>query len=287
MKNLLIDGNNLVHRAYWIANSRGGVSHLSIVLTAVKSYVEQFSPGKIYCAWDMRKSDEKAFRKQESGEYKQTRDDDYNAQVHELTDVIEKMFSYLGIINVYPGQGEADDIIFWLSKYIDGENVIISADTDLLQLIDDKTVVFSPVKKVLYDSNTFFEKYQIYPEQYCLYKCITGDKSDNIIGIDGFGNKRSLAVVRGDVTLTAEQREIVYNNMKLINLDNTGIKNWDEEYQFYQKQLDDYEDSADFDKFKNICEKFNLNNILKQESKWHDAFFMKSAVSNIIEQLFA
>ena len=116
MKNLIIDGNNLVHRAYWVSNSRGGVNHLSIVLTSIKSYVEKFEPTKIYCAWDMRKSSEVAFRKEGDSVYKETRDNEYNAQVHELTSVIENLFESLGIINVYPMRGEADDIIFWLSK---------------------------------------------------------------------------------------------------------------------------------------------------------------------------
>ena len=287
MKNLIIDGNNLVHRAYWVANSRGGVNHLFIVLTSIKSYVEKFTPDKIYCAWDMRKSDEVAFRKQGDSVYKGTRDDEYNEQVHNLTSVIENLFESLGIVNIYPKRGEADDIIFWLSKKLSGKNTIVSADTDLLQLISADTVVFSPIKKVLFDIPMMYEKYNMHPNRFCEFKCIVGDKSDNIEGVPGFGNKRALNIIKGEKTLTNDQQKIVDRNKELINLDNSLNGMWADEYKFYDTQIAAAECKPNFITFKNICEKFNLNSILKQESKWHDIFFMKSALNDTISKLFA
>jgi hypothetical protein len=62
---------------------------------------------------------------------------------------------------------------------------------------------------------------------------------------------------------------------------------WVDEYKFYDSQIPDAEFEPNFKTFKNICEKFNLNSILKQESKWHDVFFMKSVLNNTISKLFA
>jgi DNA polymerase-1 len=270
-----------------VANSRGGVNHLFIVLTSIKSYVEKFKPKKMYCAWDMRKSSEVAFRKQGDSVYKETRDDEYNAQVHELTSVIENLFESLGIINVYPKRGEADDIIFWLSKKLSGENVIISADTDLLQLVSAETKIFSPIKKILFDIPMMYEKYNMHPNRFCEFKCIVGDKSDNIEGVPGFGNKRALDIIKGEKTLTNDQQKIVDRNKELINLDNSLNEMWTDEYKFYDTQIAAAECKPNFTTFKNICEKFNLNSILKQESKWHDIFFMKSALNDTISKLFA
>jgi 5'-3' exonuclease len=263
------------------------MNHLSIVLNAVKSYVEKFNPTSVYCAWDMRESSEKALRKQDNTDYKQTRDNDYNAQVHKLTYVIEFLFDSLGILNMYPHRGEADDIMFWLAKNLEGENVLITADTDLLQVINETNTVFSPIKKILFDVDMMIEKYGMHPDKYCEYKCITGDKADNIAGIPGFGNKRSLSVIKGDIKLNEEQQKIVDVNMSLINLDNTGKEDWDAEYSFYSKQLEEEWPTADFNRFKTICEKFNISSILKQEDKWRDVFFLKGTLNNMLERLFA
>lgn len=49
--------------------------------------------------------------------------------------------------------------------------------------------VWSPVKKVLYDVGRFKAEYLVSPENFRIVKALTGDKSDNIPGIKGFGNK--------------------------------------------------------------------------------------------------
>ena len=52
---------------------------------------------------------------------------------------------------MYPGVLEADDVISWMSKKSDELKVIVSVDQDMLQLIDDNNVVYSPMKDVLID----------------------------------------------------------------------------------------------------------------------------------------
>ena len=55
MKILTIDGNNLVHRVYWVANNIKNVSenyHVYMFLNSVKSYVEMYQPDKVICVWD-------------------------------------------------------------------------------------------------------------------------------------------------------------------------------------------------------------------------------------------
>ncbi len=55
MKILTIDGNNLVHRVYWVANNIKNVSenyHVYMFLNSVKSYVEMYQPDKVLCVWD-------------------------------------------------------------------------------------------------------------------------------------------------------------------------------------------------------------------------------------------
>lgn len=285
-KHLIIDGNNLVHRAFWISNNNDSADHVFITLRSLKSYVEQFKPDKIWCAWDMRLSREPALRKKLDENYKQTRDTEYNQQVHNETDLIVEFFSKLGVKNIFPTRGEADDIIFWLTQQLEGKKIIISADTDFFQLIDEKTVVYSPVKKILYDVQAFFNKFEFYPKDYAYYKSITGDKADNIIGLEKIGPKRALQILNKETALSADQRMHIENNMKLISLDNTGDEEWEAEYSLYSEQLES-DSSTDFAGFLEMCENRNFNSIIKQQSLWHNSFCIKSVMNNIISELFS
>ena len=60
---------------------------------------------------------------------------------------VRKISKGLGLCNMYPGVLEGDDVIAFLCKELDGHNVIVSVDQDLLQLIDHRTDVYEPIKK--------------------------------------------------------------------------------------------------------------------------------------------
>lgn len=88
---------------------------------------------------------------------------------------------------------EADDTIAYICKqyFEDHSNKIriVSTDRDFLQLVNEKIEVYSPVKKVTYTKNKIREELQIHPDNYLLYRTLTGDNSDNIPGITGLGLK--------------------------------------------------------------------------------------------------
>lgn len=286
-KHLIIDGNNLVHRAFWISSNSDSANHVFITLRSVKSYVDQFKPDKIWCAWDMRTSSEGSLRKKLDSEYKQTRDVERNREVHEQTNLIVEFFEKLGVKNVFPGRGEADDIIFWLSKNLDGEKIIVSADTDFFQLIGEHVKIYSPIKKELYDISSFSAKFGFLPGKYAQYKAITGDKADNICGVEKFGNKKALKVLNEEIKLTNEQKDRVEANLKLIDLDNTGDAEWDKEYALYEDQLSQSEERPNFDLFIKMCEDNNFKSISHNQSSWHESFFMKNVMLNIVAELFS
>ena len=87
---------------------------------------------------------------------------------------------------------ESDDLIAHYCKIAPEEKkTILSADKDLLQLVNENTTIYSPIAKVFY---THGKKVKIgtYEMPACNilpYKIITGDKSDNINGIYYFGEK--------------------------------------------------------------------------------------------------
>ena len=90
---------------------------------------------------------------------------------------------------------EADDVIGHISKQILGEDeecVIVSTDKDFLQLVDDKTTVYSPTKKKTYTPQVILDEFGVHPKNFLIYRVLDGDKSDNVPGIDGCGLKTIL-----------------------------------------------------------------------------------------------
>ena len=88
---------------------------------------------------------------------------------------------------------EADDAIAYIANEIftDPEHkvTIVSTDRDFLQLVNDRITVWSPVKKIMYTPSVMREEFGIDSKNYLLYRALTGDKSDNIVGVNGIGLK--------------------------------------------------------------------------------------------------
>jgi DNA polymerase-1 len=95
-------------------------------------------------------------------------------------------FSYLGV--------EADDIIGLISSSVEENEtmIIASSDTDFCQLIKENIKVYNPITK------QYLEPI-VEPSKYVFWKAMVGDKSDNITGIPGIGEKKAKARVKGNI----------------------------------------------------------------------------------------
>jgi len=90
---------------------------------------------------------------------------------------------------------EADDVIAKLvEKYEQDKECrrihIMSADQDFLQLVTNKTHVYSPVKKKIYTPSLVLEEYNLTSKNFIIKKILMGDKSDNVPGVSGLGDKK-------------------------------------------------------------------------------------------------
>lgn len=92
---------------------------------------------------------------------------------------------------------EADDIIGTISKAAeeDGFEVfIVTGDKDAIQLASNKTTTLITKKGVAdveeYNYDSVIEKYEMTPTQFIDLKGLMGDKSDNIPGVPGVGEKQ-------------------------------------------------------------------------------------------------
>lgn len=114
--------------------------------------------------------------------------------------LIKELVSAYGI-NIFEKEGfEADDIIATLSRKAKQKGIsvtIVSSDKDILQLVDDSTVVLSPYKDegVLYDSRRVEERFGVGPDKVADIIALMGDDVDNIPGVPGIGEKTATNLI--------------------------------------------------------------------------------------------
>ncbi len=201
IKTLLVDGNNLFkigfHGAKDVFNDGahvGGVYHFVNIL---RKFLEEHNHDKVVVFWDgdsnssIRKGlypQYKANRRQDMNEYKY---ESYLYQQSRVKQYLEEIF----VRQVEMVNNEADDLIAYYCKIAKDEKIIIfSADKDLTQLISENVTIYSPITKQYFKNgdNIIINKVEIPHYNVLLTKIFTGDKSDNIDGIEGLGEKTLL-----------------------------------------------------------------------------------------------
>ena len=280
-KILTIDGNNLVHRVYYVANNMPHKSehlHVYMFLNSVKSYVEMYQPDKVYCVWDEKLNYVPNKRLELLPEYKGTRDKEKGREVHTKNNLIKELLQTIGIPSILPLEYEADDVIAIIDDIVPhNKHTIITVDRDLCQLITDKTVVYDAMRKLEINESNFKEKLKYNKEQFVRVKAITGDKSDNIPGIKGFGKKKIEKYFNNEVDFTEDERIIFERNLKLVTLVKSG-----NEAENVKKQLNECSFKTDWTLFKEKAKELDFKNIIKNDSVWYSTFFQTNRLLELL-----
>ena len=293
MKTLVIDGNNLIHRTFHTAKQQSKRTptdtpdqvsnfHIYFTLNAINSYVKQFVPNKTIVVWDEKKEYKVNERKKVFEDYKGNRSKD--TAPHKNNEVIKSILLSMGINSIFPSQLEADDIVAYICKEYEGRKVIVSVDRDFIQLVNEDVTLYDPIRKTFFEYSNFEEctGYKNVSEWFTA-KCLTGDKSDNVPGIPGFGKAKVNNYLNNNIKLTAEEAEIFERNKEIFSLDK--YKSIQAEDDYYKQQLAKTVNS-DYKVFIAFCEEYNFNRILDNKEKWYSLFFMKS-LYNKLDDLFA
>lgn len=240
-----------------------------------------FDCTNIYSVWDKRLvRGIKNYRRQaKQVEYKGNRDVKKNEHVFSFEDDTSELLSSVGVKNIYPGILEADDVISWLCSKIDGSKVVVSVDQDMLQLVDKKTTVYSPIKDIMYDVNNFNDQIGVPVEQFLRYKSLMGDKSDNLPGINKCGPKTAQKLVAKhptDETLIKELGEDklqpYFFNLKMIDL-TEGHRQHPDDVELYDDQYKVLQDhQPDFETFESLCEAHGIKKITGDVHNWKQVF---------------
>jgi len=220
-KLILIDGNAIIHRAYHALpplTTKNGelVNAVYGFASTILSVIDKFKPDYILTTFDLAGP---TFRHKEFAQYKAHRvkaDQELYDQIPRVKEVVKAMN-----IPIYEKEGyEADDAIGTLVKISEGlkdgiENIIVTGDLDTLQLVSEKTKVYTMRRgltdSVLYDEEKIKERYGLAPKQLIDFKGLRGDPSDNIPGVKGIGEKTASDLLQKYSTL-----ENIYKNIEEI-----------------------------------------------------------------------
>lgn len=202
---LLLDSNSLMNRAFYalpILSNKDGVYTNAVYgyLSMLARLLNEKKFTHIAAVFDVKAP---TFRHLRYDKYKGTRKPMPEELVPQMP-LLKELLVLLGVKVVEKAGYEADDIIGTLAKKCAFETVIVSGDRDVLQLVDDSTVVYNTKRGVtdikVYDENALAED-GFTPEQVIEYKALSGDASDNIPGCPGVGEKTAKALLAdyGDV----------------------------------------------------------------------------------------
>lgn len=244
---VLLDGNALIHRSYHALppmTTKGGESVNAVYGFALTLFgvLEKFKPDYIAASFDLPGG---TFRDELYSEYKAQREaapDDLYNQIPRVKELVQAFN-----IPIYEKAGfEADDCVGTLARQ--GEKagvdvVIVTGDTDTLQLVTEHVKVFTLRKglkdMVLLGPVEVEAKYGFPAERLVDYKGLRGDSSDNIPGVKGVGEKTATDLIQEFGSL-----EDIYKNLDKVKPKVREKLEADREMAYLSKKLGTIETAA-------------------------------------------
>lgn len=204
----LIDGHALAYRTYfaltagsgsdrWTTSAGEPTASIYGFASVLLRLLEQEKPQYLAVAFDTGKT----FRNELFPAYKATRakmPDDLRPQIERIRQMVDAFH----VPRLEVEGAEADDILGTIARQAVAQGFgvkIITGDRDLLQLVEDRIIVNLPGSKLAdardYTARDVKESLGVEPEQVVDYKALVGDKSDNIPGVPGIGEKTATSLL--------------------------------------------------------------------------------------------
>lgn len=202
----LLDGMALAYRAYYamiarpLRNSRGeNTSAIYGFAAALMKILDEDCPDHIAVTFDTK---EPTFRHKAYALYKANREampEDMVPQLARLKDVVR---AFNTPVIELPGY-EADDIMGTLARRAEREGVktfLVTSDKDMMQLISPGVHILRPGKNAMemeeVDERGVMDKFGVAPDRVIDVLALMGDKTDNVPGVAGIGEKTAIPLVQ-------------------------------------------------------------------------------------------
>jgi len=276
---IIIDCSYLCYRS---AYALKGLSHQEVqtgvifgFLNSLLGIAEKFKTNEFIFAFDSRRS----IRKRLYPEYKNNRTEQPPEMKAIMLEMIpqrellkNEVLKDIGFRNILYQVGyEADDVIAMVVLNFEGPFVVVSRDSDLYQLLSYCNQ-YDLETKVLLTKEWFEITHKLNPESWKMIKAIAGCTSDNVKGVEGFGEltarKHLLKLMKETdkkyIKIKSEEsQEIIERNLKLVSLPMEGTE-----------VIEDLEyDKLSFDKFIDVCIKYDFRSFMTTKRDQWKKFF--------------
>ncbi|MDY0314758.1 MAG: hypothetical protein RBR32_06745 [Bacteroidales bacterium] len=274
MKTLLVDSKFLLYRSL---NAKINLTHNEIktscyylFFNSLQSVANKMKVDNTILMWDSNYS----YRREIYPEYKR-KDKQKNKVVEEQIKMIE--LEYAGIKHTMKNLGfasfnrrgyEADDLFALYTRQHNDICVILTRDDDLLQLLDAKRVIiYNPMKKKKITEKWFKKEYGIEVKDWPLFKAICGCKSDNVKGVPGIANGRTLQYLKKEASdkinkKISEHKKLIEFNLKLVTL---PFKQEDSNKNLFLRKK---KTNLKMDKFISLCQILGFRSFLENLNRF-------------------
>ncbi|MAZ70041.1 DNA polymerase I [Porticoccus sp.] len=197
---VLVDGSSYLYRAFHALPplmTSGGQPTGAIkgVVSMIRRLLKDYPGSPLVVVFDAKG---KTFRDELFEEYKSHRPpmpDDLSKQIEPIHQIIRAM----GLPLLVEEGVEADDVIGTLALKASQNQthvVISTGDKDMAQLVSEQITLVNTMTETVMDPQGVIDKFGIPPELMIDYLALVGDKSDNIPGVPGVGEKTALAILQ-------------------------------------------------------------------------------------------
>jgi DNA polymerase-1 len=203
----LIDGHALAYRMFFalpldaFSTESGEPTNATFgfTRTIIERVLGDEPPEYFAVSFDLGRT----FRDDLFEDYKGTREkmpDELSVQIDRIKEVVQAFNIPILELEGY----EADDVLGTVALQANEKGVfayIITGDRDLLQLVNEKTTVQLPPRRgnqdpEIYDPTGVVDYFGVAPAQVVDWKALVGDKSDNIPGVRGVGEKTATRLLQ-------------------------------------------------------------------------------------------
>lgn len=283
---ILIDGNYWLFSSYFATAAMGNMmfNKDGIPTNAVFGFASRLEnvvkkhPEAIMVAFDAKG---KTFRSEMLEEYKATRKETPEELKCQFAIVREFLDAYQ--IPYFELEGyEGDDIIGTVATQASKQGYVVhimTGDKDMMQLVSEQIHVYKRNTKTKSDDiitpETFYEKYELKPDQMRDLLGLMGDSADNIPGIKGIGEKTAIKLLHQYETIEnlKEHMDEIKGKMgeKIRENIEIGLRSKEIATILTDVPIDiNIEDchyhGYDFDKLKAFYQKYDMNSLLKRIS---------------------
>jgi DNA polymerase I len=260
MNNILIlDGYNLIYRARYSGMNKGKHSTIFNFFRSIRPLIEKFNPDITYFVLEGKPVKRLEVDPDYKGQREYDDKDDFNRQRKDIINIVKEYFPF---VIAKHNDFECDDIINHLAEVTHKNNnvTIISSDTDFIQSVNENIKLYNPIRKQYVEGTDY---------DYVTWKSLVGDKSDNIEGFKGIGNKKAIKLIsessKLEQFLSIEGNKTKFDKNKFMikfhTLDEEEIENIS--YSFLRV-------IPNWERLKEIFSSYEFSSLVGKEKPWNN-----------------